>query len=47
MTAPTLWEFVPSAPTDATFQQLVAIAIELEKRHTEKFGPLYGVGVRL
>lgn len=43
MTAPNLWDYVPAAPADATFQQLVAIAIELEKRHTEKFGPLYGV----
>lgn len=43
MTAPNLWDFVPTAPADATFQQLVAIAVELEKRHTQKFGPLYGV----
>lgn len=43
MTAPNLFDFVPSAPADATFQQLVAIAVELEQRHTKKFGPLYGV----
>src|SRR4051812_39464668 len=42
VTAPS-WGFVPIAPADATFHQLVAIAVELEKRHTEKFGPLYGV----
>lgn len=43
MTAPNLWDFVPAAPKDATFEQLVALAIELERRHTQKFGPLYGV----
>jgi hypothetical protein len=43
MTAPNLFDFVPRAPADATFQQLVAIAVELEQRHTKKFGPLYGV----
>jgi hypothetical protein len=43
MTAPNLWDFVPAAPNDATFHQLVAIAIELEKRHTKRLGPLYGV----
>lgn len=40
---PNLFEFVPSAPNDATFRQLVSIAIELEKIHTKKFGPLYGL----
>jgi hypothetical protein len=43
VTSASLWDFVPSAPQDATFNQLVAIAIELEQRHTKKFGPLYGV----
>lgn len=43
MTAPNLFDFVPRAPADATFQQLVAIAVELEQRHTKKFGRLYGV----
>src|SRR4051812_46337380 len=43
MTAPNLWDFVPKAPSDATFEQLVAIANEVEQRHTKKFGRLYGV----
>jgi hypothetical protein len=40
---PNLFDFVPRAPNDATFHQLVAIAVELEKLHTKKFGPLYGI----
>jgi hypothetical protein len=43
VTAPNLWDFVPAAPADATFNQLVAIAVELERLHTKKFGPLYGI----
>lgn len=37
------WDFVPRAPDDANFYQLVAIARELEQLHTKKFGPHYGV----
>lgn len=45
MTSPQsiLGEFVPKAATDATFQELVAIAIELEKRHTARLGREYGL----
>lgn len=43
MTVPNLWDFVPKAPGDAKFHQLVAIAVELEQLHTKKFGPLYGI----
>jgi hypothetical protein len=47
MTAPqpTLWDVVPRRAAGAEFQQLVAIAVELEQLHTGRHGPEHGLTV--